>query len=178
MYNAKYIIPGVLIAVVAFTSPFWLNLGGKTYVYPEVALPTGEGKDKCIESKEWMRAEHMALLNTWRDEAIREGKREYVATDGRKWVISLQDTCMACHTNKADFCDKCHNSNNVDRIAGPATSRRGGTTNEKQKRLSEDSRSLRLCAGHGFRPDPRNREQGQRPPGGHRARQGQLHQRT
>ena len=76
MYNAKYIIPGVLIAVVAFTSPFWLN--------------------------------------TWRDEAIREGKREYVATDGRKWVISLQDTCMACHTNKADFCDKCHNSNNVD----------------------------------------------------------------
>ena len=84
MYNAKYIIPGVLIAVVAFTSPFWLNLGGKTYVYPEVALPTGEGK------------------------------REYVATDGRKWVISLQDTCMACHTNKADFCDKCHNSNNVD----------------------------------------------------------------
>ena len=43
MYNAKYIIPGVLIAVVAFTSPFWLNLGGKTYVYPEVALPTGEG---------------------------------------------------------------------------------------------------------------------------------------
>ena len=114
MYNAKYIIPGVLIAVVAFTSPFWLNLGGKTYVYPEVAQPTGEGKDKCIESKEWMRAEHMALLNTWRDEAIREGKREYVATDGRKWVISLQDTCMACHTNKADFCDKCHNSNNVD----------------------------------------------------------------
>ena len=84
MYNAKYIIPGVLIAVAAFTSPFWLNLGGKTYVYPEVALPTGEGKDKCIESKEWMRAEHMALLNTWRDEAIREGKREYVATDGRK----------------------------------------------------------------------------------------------
>ena len=51
MYNAKYIIPGVLIAVVAFTSPFWLNLGGKTYVYPEVALPTGEVKDKCIESK-------------------------------------------------------------------------------------------------------------------------------
>ena len=121
MYNAKYIIPGVLIAVAAFTSPFWLNLGGKTYVYPEVALPTGEGKDKCIESKEWMRAEHMALLNTWRDEAIREGKREYVATDGGKRVISLQDTCMAC---------------------------------------------------------PRNREQGQRPPGGHRARQGQLHQRT
>lgn len=113
MYNAKYIIPGVLIAVVAFTSPFWLNLGGKTYVYPEVALPTGEGKDKCIESKEWMRAEHMALLNTWRDEAIREGKREYVATDGRKWVISLQDTCMACHTNKADFCDKCQDRKSV-----------------------------------------------------------------
>ena len=44
MYNAKYIIPGVLIAVAAFTSPFWLNLGGKTYVYPEVALPRAKAR--------------------------------------------------------------------------------------------------------------------------------------
>ena len=45
MYNAKYIIPGVLIAVVAFTSPFWLNLGGKTYVYPQVHRV--QGMDAC-----------------------------------------------------------------------------------------------------------------------------------
>mgnify|MGYP001173941177 FL=1 len=114
MYNAKYIIPGVVIAVVLFTAPFWLNIGGDEYVYPELAVPTEPGKTQCIEPREWMRAEHMSLLNTWRDEAIREGKHEYVASDGRIWNISLQSTCMACHTNKVEFCDKCHNSNNVD----------------------------------------------------------------
>lgn len=178
MYNAKYIIPGVLIAVVAFTSPFWLNLGGKTYVYPEVALPTGEGKDKCIESKEWMRAEHMALLNTWRDEAIREGKREYVATVAASGSSAFRIRAWPAIRTRPTSATSATTATTLIRIAGPATSRRGGTTNEKQKRLSEDSRSLRLCAGHGFRPDPRNREQGQRPPAGHRARQGQLHQRT
>lgn len=95
MFNAKYIIPGIVIAIVAFTAPFWLNIGSPTYLYPKVALPTGEGQEMCIEPTEWMRAEHMTLLNTWRDEAVRLGKREYVATDGRKWVVSLQNTCMA-----------------------------------------------------------------------------------
>lgn len=66
MYNAKYIIPGVLIAVVAFTSPFWLNLGGKTYVYPEVALPTGrrQGQVHRVQGMDACRthgpAEHLA----------------------------------------------------------------------------------------------------------------------
>lgn len=113
MFNAKYIIPGILIAVLVFTAPFWLNLGSSEYSYPKLAVPTGEGQEKCIEPKEWMRSEHMTLLNTWRDEAVRLGKREYVATDGRKWVVSLQNTCMSCHNNKVDFCDKCHVSNNV-----------------------------------------------------------------
>ena len=113
MYHAKYIIPGVVIAVVLFTAPFWLNFGGDTYKYPELAVPTGAGQAECIEPREWMRSEHMTLLNTWRDEAIRLGKREYVASDGRKWAISLQKTCMACHTDMAGFCDKCHASNNV-----------------------------------------------------------------
>lgn len=113
MYHAKYIIPGLVIAVALFSSPFWLNIGGKTYEYPEVALPTGGDWETCIEPTEWMRANHMTLLNTWRDEAIREGKRAYKAGDGRYWAVSLQETCMGCHVNKADFCDKCHDSNNV-----------------------------------------------------------------
>lgn len=115
MYNAKYIIPGLVLAVAVFTAPFWLSLadyGPKPYPYPQVALPTAAGAT-CIEPVEWMRVQHMTLLNTWRDEAVRLDKREYVASDGRAWAISLQNTCMACHANKVDFCDKCHNSNNV-----------------------------------------------------------------
>jgi hypothetical protein len=68
----------------------------------------------CIESTEFMRAEHMQILDSWRDMALREGKREYVASNGGVWTISLQNTCMQCHVNKVDFCDKCHNSNSVN----------------------------------------------------------------
>lgn len=113
MYNAKAIIPGLVVAVVAFTAPFWLNIGAATYEYPDVALPTGQAGEACIEPVEWMRANHMTMLNTWRDEAVRLDKRTYVASDGKQWTISLQNTCMACHTNKVEFCDKCHNQNNV-----------------------------------------------------------------
>ena len=111
MYNAKYVWIGIVSFLVLFTLPFTLNLGSDEYVRPEVTMPAGV-KD-CIESAEFMRAEHMALLNTWRDMALREDKREYVASDGRKWVVSLQNTCTDCHANKVEFCDKCHESNSV-----------------------------------------------------------------
>ncbi|MDL2207427.1 sulfate reduction electron transfer complex DsrMKJOP subunit DsrJ [Desulfovibrio sp. OttesenSCG-928-M16] len=112
MYNAKYIWPGILVFVVLFTAPFWLNIGGSDYERPVVALPVAE--KECVEPREYMAAEHMQLLDTWRDMALREEKREYVATSGKAWEISLQNTCMKCHTNKVDFCDKCHDSNSVD----------------------------------------------------------------
>lgn len=112
MYNAKYIWPGIIIFVVVFSSPFWLNIGSSEFARPAIALPLTE--KECIESREYMTGEHMQLLDTWRDMALREEKREYQSTSGVKWEISLQNTCMKCHSNKADFCDKCHNANSVD----------------------------------------------------------------
>ena len=120
MFDAKYIIPGLLLFVGLLTAPFWLNLASSAPVRPEVALPeravllNGEESEGCIEPKEWMAANHMTLLLDWRDAALREGKRVYVAGDGRKWETSLQNTCMACHGNKTEFCDKCHNANSVN----------------------------------------------------------------
>ena len=111
MYNGKYIIPGIVIFVGLFTFPFWSNLLTPKSERPLIALPAGE--TECIEPVGYMRAEHMHILNLWRDEALREGKRLYVASNGKQWEISLQNTCMKCHANKADFCDKCHNSNSV-----------------------------------------------------------------
>lgn len=111
MYNAKYIVPGLVIFVVLFTIPFWSNFGASKYERPALALPLTE--KECIEPREFMAAEHMQLLNTWRDMALREEKREYVSSKGKVWAISLQNTCMTCHVNKAEFCDKCHNSNSV-----------------------------------------------------------------
>lgn len=112
MFNAKYIWPGIIIFVVLFSSPFWLNIGSGNYTRPEVALPATE--KECIEPREYMAAEHMQMLDSWRDMALREEKREYVSTSGKVWEVSLQNTCMRCHANKVEFCDKCHNSNSVD----------------------------------------------------------------
>ncbi len=114
MYNARYIIPALIIFVAMVTSPFWLNMNTEKYEYPKVVLPSGPGMEECIEDVEYMRANHMKLLNEWRDEALRNGNRIYVASDGKKWEISLQNTCMTCHANYEDFCQKCHDVNSVD----------------------------------------------------------------
>ncbi len=112
MYNAKYIIPGIIIFVVICTVPFWFNLASPAYVRPELVLP--KDQKECVEPVEFMREEHMQLLIDWRDKALREGLRSYTATNGKVWEISLQNTCMSCHNDKAKFCDACHNSNSVD----------------------------------------------------------------
>lgn len=106
MYNAKYIIPGIAVFVVFFTAPFWWNLGG-SYAKPELKLP--DGVKECVESAEYMRAEHMQILNVWRDKVVRDGLRVYKNSKGKEFEMSLSNTCIRqCHANKADFCDRCH----------------------------------------------------------------------
>lgn len=91
MYNAKAVIIGIIVFVVLFTSPFWVSFLGQSYTNPGVVLPKDE--KNCIEDVEFMRAQHMRLLDEWRDEALRKENRVYVsAKDGRKWTISLQNT--------------------------------------------------------------------------------------
>ena len=38
----------------------------------------------------------------------REGTNVYVASDGQEYEMSLQNTCLSCHSNKENFCDSCH----------------------------------------------------------------------
>jgi hypothetical protein len=109
MYNKGKIITGLVIFVVFFTSPFLYGLV-KSGPAPEPELTSKAKEAKvCVEAKEYMVESHMQMLNVWRDEAIRNGKRIYVATDGKEYVVSLQNTCMDCHSNKSKFCDQCHN---------------------------------------------------------------------
>ena len=120
MYNAKFVIPGIIVFAGLFTAPFWINMLSSSHEEVKVVLPTepvtffGEARTNCVEPREWMAANHMELLIEWRDQALRENKRIYVASDGKKWETSLQNTCMACHSNKAEFCDKCHDANSVN----------------------------------------------------------------
>lgn len=111
MYNAKYVIAGIIVFAALFTAPFWAGGMKKDYKRPEVVLPANE-KD-CVEPAAYMRAEHMQLLNLWRDEALRNENRTYTSSTGKKWEISLQNTCLKCHGDTKEFCDKCHISNSV-----------------------------------------------------------------
>jgi hypothetical protein len=106
MYDGGKIITGLAIFLILLTFPFWFNIGQAAYEQPELQLP--EGEEQCIEPTEWMRANHMELLDTWRDKSTREAKPTYVNSRGEAMEISLQKNCMSCHTNKAEFCDKCH----------------------------------------------------------------------
>jgi len=109
MYDRKFIITAALVVLVLFTSPFWLSKCG--YKRPNLQLPANESE--CVESVAFMRAEHMQLLNEWRDQALRNENRVYVASNGKKWEVSLQNTCLKCHDNTEKFCDACHISNSV-----------------------------------------------------------------
>lgn len=112
LYNAKAVYAGIAAFLVICGSPFWAGIGSYDYKKPEVTLPANE--TQCVESAAFMKAEHMQLLNEWRDQALRADTRTYISASGSKWDISLQNTCLKCHNNYEEFCDKCHKTNNVD----------------------------------------------------------------
>jgi hypothetical protein len=112
LYNKGYIIAGIVVLVIVITFPFWYGKG-KTSPQPTLSLDTpaiAQLKEKrCVEDTAFMRADHMKMLNTWRDEVVRESRHIYTAKDGRLFEKSLTGTCLKCHSNKEQFCDRCHN---------------------------------------------------------------------
>jgi len=108
MYNGNKIVIGLIIFLCIMTFPVWYNIvGGKAAYRPDLKIVTDE--KECVESTEYMRTEHMQLLDEWRDSVVRENNRTHVTQKGREFNMSLSNTCLNCHANKADFCDKCHN---------------------------------------------------------------------
>ena len=119
-YDRKKVIAGLVIFLALVTLPLWPNLG-KTIPAPQRQLDTpviqkmAEKDRKCLMPTEWMRANHMQMLVDWRDTVVRSQEqgapsvREFVTPDGRKYLASLTNTCMDCHSNKVQFCDQCHN---------------------------------------------------------------------
>ena len=103
LYNAKAVTVGIVAFLVVCTSPFWAGFGSSDYTSPKVSLP--KDAKECIEDTAFMKAEHMQLLNEWRDQALRQGNRVYVAKNGKKWNISLKNTCLKCHNEYEQFCD-------------------------------------------------------------------------
>jgi hypothetical protein len=109
MNDKKVITLGLVIFLILVTYPFWRALlAGVNVSRPAVEKPVGE--TKCIEEKAFMTANHMQVLNTWRDAVVRNDIAEYTSTAyGKKYEMSLTKTCLKCHNKREEFCNRCHN---------------------------------------------------------------------
>jgi hypothetical protein len=107
MYDSGKVIVGILVFLALMSSPFWLNAGRVSKV-PEPKKPAVEKGKECVESNAYMRANHMQMVDEWRNEVVREAERDYLNTNGKKFRKSLTLTCLDCHDEKKEFCDKCH----------------------------------------------------------------------
>jgi hypothetical protein len=109
MHDVGKIAGGLVVFLVLATSPLWYNaLSASDADIPKLDPPPN-GSQQCVESKAFMRASHMDLLDDWRDAVVRDGQRDYESTVTKQsFDMSLSRTCMDCHSNKAEFCDRCH----------------------------------------------------------------------
>ncbi|MCL0040158.1 sulfate reduction electron transfer complex DsrMKJOP subunit DsrJ [Thermodesulfovibrionales bacterium] len=111
MYDSGKVIIGIAIFLAFVMFPFYINIG-VVVEKPEPCLDTPviqalEIKE-CVKPAHIMRATHIALLDNWKDLASRYGERLFVTEDKREFDISLQMTCMHCHSNYERFCMECH----------------------------------------------------------------------
>ena len=103
--NEKVLIfAGLSIFLLGVTFPFWQSV--KPEDFPKVAMVT-KG-DQCVAPAEYMRKNHMLLLNNWKDSVVRDGERFHIMPDGSRVEKSLTKTCLGCHVSKKQFCEECH----------------------------------------------------------------------
>jgi len=106
------ILIGIAVFVVLVTFPFWSGVvvRGES-ARPELVYPTDA--TACVEDTPFMTANHMDLLNQWRDQVVREGTLQYASSTGETYTMSLTKTCLDCHDNRDEFCTSCHDYANI-----------------------------------------------------------------
>jgi hypothetical protein len=117
MPDKTKIIVGLVIFLVLAAFPVWDRLfaAGRAAA-PELEMPDAIHGTRCVESREFMLANHMGLLNEWRDAVVRHGEIEYesVTYPGTMHTMSLTGECLRCHTSRDNFCTRCHDYADVD----------------------------------------------------------------
>jgi len=109
MYDTGKVIGGLVVFLILATSPLIFNAMSSTSAEPPELVPPPNGTQQCVMPTEWMRSSHMNLLDQWREDAVRRGDRDFVIeATGETVTKSLTLTCMDCHSNKSEFCDRCH----------------------------------------------------------------------
>ncbi|MBI4677148.1 MAG: sulfate reduction electron transfer complex DsrMKJOP subunit DsrJ [Elusimicrobia bacterium] len=107
MHDTGKILAGLAVFLALATSPLWYaSLARSSAAAPRLDLPAAERR--CVLPREVIRASHMQLLDEWRTQVVRDGQRDYVTPDGRRFDKSLTRTCLKCHSNEKNFCSRCH----------------------------------------------------------------------
>lgn len=109
MYDRGKIITGLVVGLGLFLFPFYYNAGEAKKVPEAVLTEKAKEAKQCIEPRAYMRTDHMKMLDTWREKVVRDAQRYYKSSENKTYLVSLQVTCMECHSNKTKFCDQCHN---------------------------------------------------------------------
>jgi len=113
MHDTGKIITGLIVFLVIITSPMWYHKASGTV--PTIPDPKIISDSKvCVAPTDYMKVLHMDLLNEWRDDVVRRDDRFYLGLDGKEYEKSLSHTCMDCHSNKSEFCDRCHDYTGVE----------------------------------------------------------------
>ena len=106
------ILLGIAVFVILVTFPFWGRLAAGDALPGRAELEYPTDSDACVEDTPFMRANHMDLLNQWRDDLVRTGLTEYRSTSGENsgeiYLMSLTKTCLDCHEDRDAFCTRCH----------------------------------------------------------------------
>jgi hypothetical protein len=73
----------------------------KSSVAAQAFLQRPDAKyDRCVRDTAYMRHRHWELLRGVREEVVRYGIRGDISID----------KCRGCHTNRQQFCNKCHDA--------------------------------------------------------------------
>jgi len=109
MRDRGVIYCGLAVFLGLATFPAWHDLSARVNARgPNPALPRNQ--KQCVAPVEYMKTSHMNLLLDWRENVVRRGERDFTASDGKHYSMSLTATCLEqCHGTKRDFCDRCHN---------------------------------------------------------------------
>ena len=117
MYKPGRILVFLAVCLCIVLMPVLAN-HGRVAALPGSALETPEisklTEQQCIEPVEYMRANHMLLLEDWRNVVVREGFSRYESSAGQVYEMSLEDSCFSCHSNRAEFCASCHDYVGID----------------------------------------------------------------
>ena len=126
MHDGGKILTGLAVFLAIVTLPLWFHaVQGAQQGAPEFKVTT-ESRE-CVEETSYMRSSHMNLLDDWREQVVRDGERIHVGLGGKTYERNLSATCiMSCHSNREEFCDRCHGYVGVEPYCWDCHAQRGG----------------------------------------------------